>query len=144
MRTLGRHMESSSPDRCSPRRRGLGVVRRRIEVDLTPQAVDRVATRMLKLLREDELWGRAWRGRESGYMTASELAAYLKLNTGWVYEHAEELGAIRTGQGPKARIRFDVERAIRALERRREQVGEGGGITGATTENRTTKEGKTR
>jgi hypothetical protein len=49
-------------------------------------------------------------------MTAKELAHHLKLNPAWVYEHAQELGAIRTGNGPKARIRFDLHTATQALK----------------------------
>jgi hypothetical protein len=54
-------------------------------------------------------------------MTAKELASHLKLNPAWVYEHAEELGAIRTGNGPKARIRFDLHTATHALKQHQRQ-----------------------
>jgi pyruvate/2-oxoglutarate dehydrogenase complex dihydrolipoamide acyltransferase (E2) component len=54
-------------------------------------------------------------------MTAKELAAHLKLNPAWVYEHAQELGAIRTGTGPKARIRFDLHTATQALKQHQRQ-----------------------
>jgi hypothetical protein len=33
----------------------------------------------------------------------------------WVYAHARVLGAVRLGDGPKARLRFDVARARAAL-----------------------------
>lgn len=36
----------------------------------------------------------------------------------YVYAHAAELGAMRLGSGPKARIRFDLDRARQALETR--------------------------
>ena len=49
-------------------------------------------------------------------MTAKELAAHLKLNPAWIYEHAHELGAIRTGTGPKARIRFNLHTATQTLK----------------------------
>jgi hypothetical protein len=45
-----------------------------------------------------------------------ELAADLGVSTDYVYAHARELGAMRLGSGPKARIRFDLDRARRALE----------------------------
>jgi hypothetical protein len=54
-------------------------------------------------------------------MTAKELACHLRLNPAWVYEHAEELGAIRTGDGPKARMRFDLHTATQALQRHQKQ-----------------------
>lgn len=37
-----------------------------------------------------------------------EVARLLGRSAAWVYEHAAELGAIRMGNGPKARIGFDV------------------------------------
>ncbi len=39
---------------------------------------------------------------------AGELAAYLGVDRGWVYAHADELGARRLGSGPRARLRFSV------------------------------------
>jgi len=46
---------------------------------------------------------------------AATLAATLGVSRDFVYEHADELGALRLGNGPRARLRFDVERAIAAL-----------------------------
>jgi hypothetical protein len=69
-------------------------------------------------------------GAGVGLLTAKQLARHLGLNPSWVYEHAEELGAIRFGSGPKARIRFDLHRATRVLEDglgRRAGTGEGRG-----------------
>jgi predicted DNA-binding transcriptional regulator AlpA len=37
-----------------------------------------------------------------------EVARLLGRSAPWVYEHATELGAIRMGNGPKARIGFDL------------------------------------
>lgn len=39
--------------------------------------------------------------------TAAELATQLGVSRAYVYEHAERLGAIRLGRGPRARLRFD-------------------------------------
>jgi hypothetical protein len=44
---------------------------------------------------------------------ASTLAAELGISRDYVYEHSEELGALRLGNGPKARLRFDPV-AVRA------------------------------
>jgi hypothetical protein len=33
----------------------------------------------------------------------------------WVYAHADELGAVRLGDGPRGRLRFDLEEAGRRL-----------------------------
>lgn len=39
----------------------------------------------------------------------------LGVSRGFVYDHADELGAVRLGSGPKARLRFDVAGAIERL-----------------------------
>jgi len=41
-------------------------------------------------------------------LSAREVAQLLGRSTPWVYAHAPELGAIRMGTGPKARIGFDL------------------------------------
>lgn len=46
---------------------------------------------------------------------ASALAVELGVSRDWVYEHATELGALRLGSGPKARLRFDPAVARDAL-----------------------------
>ena len=47
---------------------------------------------------------------------ARQLARDLGVSLAYVYAHAGELGAMRLGVGPKARIRFDLDRARQALE----------------------------
>ena len=42
-------------------------------------------------------------------VSVSELAAFLSVTADWVYVHADELGAWRLGDGPKARLRFDLD-----------------------------------
>jgi hypothetical protein len=51
-----------------------------------------------------------------GLVDARTLAARLGVARDFVYSHAGELGAVRLGEGPRARLRFDVERAAAALE----------------------------
>ncbi len=111
-------------DSCAPptRRRGLAATARRVAVDLTPQAVEQVASRVAQLLRHDQLRAEANAPSGPTWMTAKELALHLKLNPAWIYEHAEELGAIRTGGGPKARMRFDLHTATEALKRHQRQA----------------------
>lgn len=46
---------------------------------------------------------------------ASALAVELGVSRAFVYEHAAELGAMRLGSGPKARLRFDPVAAREAL-----------------------------
>lgn len=102
------------------RRYGLAAVRR-IAVELTPQTVEQIAGRVAALLRQHPPPPAAGRPPAQTWMTVKELAHHLKLNPAWVYEHAEELGAIRTGSGPKARIRFDLHTATEALKRHQRQ-----------------------
>lgn len=46
-------------------------------------------------------------------LSAAELAHVLGVSRSTVYEHARELGAVRLGNGTRARLRFDVEQARR-------------------------------
>ena len=50
-----------------------------------------------------------------GMIDARELAEELGVARDWVYANAERLGGVRLGNGPRARLRFDVELARRAL-----------------------------
>ena len=49
---------------------------------------------------------------------ARRLARDLGVSIDYVYAHATELGAMRLGSGPKARIRFDLDRARQSVEAR--------------------------
>lgn len=42
-----------------------------------------------------------------GMLTAAQLAARFNVDRSWVYAHAEELGVVRLGDGPRPRLRFD-------------------------------------
>jgi len=50
-----------------------------------------------------------------GMIDARELAEELGVARDWVYANAERLGGVRLGNGPRARLRFDVELARQAL-----------------------------
>src|SRR5437879_1092741 len=52
-------------------------------------------------------------------LTPAELAEWLSVARGWVYEHAEELGALRLGVGPRARLRFDLDEVRAYLGKQR-------------------------
>jgi hypothetical protein len=47
-------------------------------------------------------------GQAPGLVDAHSVAAELRVERDWVYAHARELGAVRLGDGPKARLRFDL------------------------------------
>jgi len=52
----------------------------------------------------------------AGWVTADVVAAHLSVDVDWVYAHADELGGIRLGDGPKARRRFKLATVDAALE----------------------------
>lgn len=47
-------------------------------------------------------------GHSGELVDAQSVAAALHVERSWVYAHARELGAVRLGVGPKARLRFDL------------------------------------
>lgn len=66
------------------------------------------------------------------------VAHALGVSVAFVYEHADALGAIRLGSGPKARLRFDVEaaKAANARSGSRESQTSVSGSTPTSTEGR--------
>jgi hypothetical protein len=73
--------------------------------------VERIATRVVELLIERDKPSVG----QPGFVTASDLAAQLGVARSFIYAHADELGAMRLGDGPRAALRFDVERAREAI-----------------------------
>ena len=53
--------------------------------------------------------------RVAPLVDANELARLLSVSRDYVYEHADELGALRLSNGPRARLRFDPDVARAAL-----------------------------
>jgi hypothetical protein len=49
-----------------------------------------------------------------------ELAGTLKVSVDYVYAHAVDLGVMRLGDGPKARLRFDLQTAQTAMRARKQ------------------------
>lgn len=45
--------------------------------------------------------------REEPLLTAAEVAARFSVDRGWVYAHANDLGVVKIGDGPRPRLRFD-------------------------------------
>jgi hypothetical protein len=89
---------------------------RRPEAAITLSAGDVEAIAEATARKLVELVGE--RGKTFGLVGPRELAEGLGVSLDYVYEHANELGAMRLGSGPKARIRFDLDGARRALEAR--------------------------
>jgi hypothetical protein len=90
----------------SPNSRTSGAAQARLE------AIDRLAETIAERLEErlDE----RQRAR-AGWVTAAVVAEHLGVEADWVYEHADELGGIRLGDGPKARRRFKLATVDEAL-----------------------------
>ena len=74
------------------------------------ELVEAIAFRVVQLLDLD-------RGprEDPDLIDAAELARRFGMDRSWVYAHAAELGAVRLGEGPNARLRFDPARAREAL-----------------------------
>ncbi len=83
-----------------------GMASSRIKLD--PEAVEAIARRVVVLLEKNGL-------RRRELIGAAELANRLGVDRSWVYSHAIELGAMKLGEGPRARLRFDPEVAERFL-----------------------------
>jgi hypothetical protein len=89
-----------------PRGEAIGVALTQSDVDAI---ADATARRLAELVGMPPTFG---------LVDARELAHGLGVSLDYVYAHATELGAMRLGSGPKARIRFDRDRARQALETR--------------------------
>jgi hypothetical protein len=74
---------------------------------LSEAEIEAVATRVADLLKaqrpNDEL------------VDAAAIARRFGVSRDFVYRHADELGGVRLGDGPRARLRFDPAKVGRAL-----------------------------
>jgi hypothetical protein len=64
-----------------------------------PANLHALAAEVAQLLGRPEL---------DGLLTARQVAARFNVDRSWVYAHANELGVIRLGNGPRPRLRFDA------------------------------------
>lgn len=62
-----------------------------------------------------EVLGHGDRRPTAGLVTAGELAERLGVSNSWVYANKTRLGAVKLGTGPRARLRFDLERVKQEL-----------------------------
>jgi hypothetical protein len=53
----------------------------------------------------------------TGLLSAAQLADALGFSREWVYDHAGELGAIRIGDGPRPRLRFNLAATLALVAR---------------------------
>jgi hypothetical protein len=64
---------------------------------------DRIAWRVVEALRDQE------RANARGLLKSDEAASLLGVDAEWVRAHQTDLGAVKLGDGPKARLRFPRE-----------------------------------
>lgn len=80
------------------------------ELRLAPESIEALARRLAELIDSKHD-----RPAEQRFISAEEVARRWNVGRRWVYEHAEELGARRLGDGPKPRLRFDAEEVAEHL-----------------------------
>ena len=74
---------------------------------------ERAAHRVVQLLE--------WPGPGAfALLEPKQLAAALNVSLDYVYAHAADLGVMRLGDGPKARLRFDLQTAQSAMRARKQ------------------------
>ncbi len=89
----------------------------RAVVRLHPDTVERLAARTAVLVTERLGHSQPAEQQRPGMLTAAEVSEWWGLHRGWVYQHAQELGAIPIGTGQRPRLRFDPEQVARRLAR---------------------------
>lgn len=109
-------------------------------VALDDDVIERIAVRVVELLRGDV-------SQPSGSLVdAAELARRLNVTRDYVYAHASTLGAVRLGDGPRARLRFDpveAERAIACVTDRTSRMPETGTVERKAARRRKVRSGVT-
>jgi hypothetical protein len=63
--------------------------------------IEAIAREVAQLLGRDDQPG------AHGLLTARHVAARFNVGRSWVYAHADKLGVVRLGQGPRPRLRFE-------------------------------------
>jgi hypothetical protein len=91
---------------CAPSRSDSGVT-------LDEEDIEAIAARVARLIS-------ATRPSGLDLLDPKELAAELRISVDYVYAHAADLGAMRLGDGPKARLRFDLHAARQAIGARKQ------------------------
>lgn len=76
--------------------------------------VEAVARRVVELLRDEGLAAPP----EPRLLDAAEVATRFGVSAEWVRDHADDLGAVRLGDGPRPRLRFDPDAVRKALSAR--------------------------
>lgn len=109
-RPTGRQATAASV-RASPESGPAPTALRDEAVHLDQESIEAIARRVAMLLSaaaQPEI-------APARLLSATEVAKALGVERSWVYEHAIELGAIRIGDGPRPRLRFDLSTVQRRL-----------------------------
>jgi hypothetical protein len=80
------------------------------DMRLEPEDIEAIAERVVERLSQ------ANRPRDGIVLaTAADVAQLYGVSVSWVYANKSRLGAVVLGDGPKARLRFDLERIAQIL-----------------------------
>lgn len=88
-----------------------------LSVDLPPELVEKIAERAAALVAERVVDRLRAEGATapSTLLDPAETARRFGVSRDFLYEHSERLGAIRLGDGPRARLRFNPDIVAEAL-----------------------------
>ncbi len=75
------------------------------EMHLSPESIEALASRLAELI--DGASASPAKVGDGGMLSAAEVASCWGISRRWIYDHAEDLGALRLGGGPRPRLRFD-------------------------------------
>jgi hypothetical protein len=81
---------------------------------LSEADIEAVAARVADLLRTGQA--------SAELVDAAEIARRFGVSRDFVYDRADDLGAVRLGNGPKARLRFDPAKVAQTLRKPPEQT----------------------
>lgn len=76
-------------------------------MSLSEADIEAVALRVATMLQEGP--------GQTELVDAAEIARRFGVSRDFVYDHADDLGVVRLGEGPRARLRFDPERVRHQL-----------------------------
>lgn len=88
------------------------------EVRLAPESIEALAAALAEALAGEggEVPDRSADGKEPRMISAGEVSRRWGVGRRWVYNHAEQLGAKRLGDGRRPRLRFDPVEVCDRLE----------------------------
>jgi hypothetical protein len=118
LRTLPPRNNTNAPP-GSPRPTGRWARARHAAAELTPDAIEQVAQRVVQLLRHEPHSINDGLSTPPELIDAGQLARQLGVTRAWVYDNATQFGAIPLSDGPRPRLRFDLTTATQAFQARR-------------------------